>query len=94
MMTCQKGTKAKPLSSATNCHEELLHNPVLLPEDVERLSEVVKARCIGEEAKEESLNKLAERIKLFHEIIDKGLNEIETEVANKSFLRTRIRPGC
>jgi hypothetical protein len=66
-----------------DCHEELLHNPILLSEDIKRLSKIIEARGIGEVTKSESLESIGERIKLFHEIIEKGLKEIENETANK-----------
>jgi len=57
------------------CHEELLHNPVFLPEDIRRLSELVKLRGLPEDFKTENRENIAERIKLLHEVISKGLQE-------------------
>ena len=58
------------------CHEELLHNPILLPADIEKLSELVRNRQYNEVKKGDSREKIAERIKLFHEIISLGLDEM------------------
>ncbi|MBN1931921.1 MAG: hypothetical protein JW786_09985 [Desulfobacterales bacterium] len=77
--SCPWGHEREYAVFCYDCHEELLHNPILLPEDIERLSKIVEARGIGETNKTDSLNKLAERIKLFHEVIDRGLKEIEKE---------------
>jgi hypothetical protein len=53
-----------------------LHNPVLLPDDIEKLSLLVHQRRCNEDKKGNSRRKIAERIKLFHEIISKGLDEM------------------
>ncbi len=59
------------------CHEELLHNPVLLPEDVKRFADIVQSRGLEENTKPKSRDKIAERIKLFHEVIRRGLEAID-----------------
>lgn len=55
------------------CHEELLHNPVLLPEDIKRFAELVRYRQLAEEDKPTHRKKIAGRVELFHEIIARGL---------------------
>jgi hypothetical protein len=55
------------------CHEELLHNPVLLPEDIQALAELVKQRNLDEESKPEHREKIAGRIILLHDVISMGL---------------------
>ena len=55
------------------CHEELLHNPVFLPEDIKMLSKLVHVRKLHEKEKGKSRKKIAGRIKLLHEIIQSGL---------------------
>ena len=62
-----------------DCHEELLHNPVLLPEDVKRFSEIIRKKGLEEHNKEASKEKIAGRIKLFHEIIQRGLEIVDKE---------------
>ncbi len=57
-----------------DCHEELIHNPVLLPDDILKFSELIKMRELNELHKTESKEKLGGRIILFHEIIEKGIN--------------------
>ena len=55
------------------CHEELLHNPVILPEDMKRFAELVKMRGLSETKKSMNREQLAGRVKLFQEIISKGI---------------------
>ncbi len=66
------------------CHEELLHNPVMLPEDVARFAKLVRLRDLSERVKTEDRSKIAGRIALFHEVITRGLklmHDEETEQA-------------
>ena len=58
------------------CHEELLHNPVFLPEDIQRLSELVKLRGLSEDYKTEKREIIAQRIQLLQEVISKGLQKV------------------
>ena len=59
------------------CHEELLHNPVLLPEDVQLFKKLVQRHNLSEDVKTESKELLGKRISLFHEAISLGLKELE-----------------
>jgi len=63
------------------CHEELLHNPVLLPEDIMLFAELVRLRGLSEDAKNEDRSKIAGRIALFHDVITRGLNVLHEEEA-------------
>jgi hypothetical protein len=63
------------------CHEELLHNPVLLPEDIVVLAELVRRRDLSEDIKLEDRTKIAGRVKLFHEVIARGLKLVKEECA-------------
>jgi len=58
------------------CHEELLHNPVLLPEDVKRFAELVHLRGLREERKPRGRSKVAGRIVLLREVVSLGLDEL------------------
>ena len=60
-----------------DCHEELLHNSVFLPADIARLAGLVKERRLDEDIKTESKDKIAGRIRLLHDIIQRGLEELE-----------------
>jgi hypothetical protein len=64
-----------------DCHEELLHNPVLLPEDIKKFADIVRHKGLSEDKKTNSRKKIAERIKLFHEVIQRGLEEIYEETS-------------
>ena len=55
------------------CHEELLHNPVLLPEDITAFAQLVEQRGLSEKLKTNDRSKLGGRIKLFHEALTIGL---------------------
>jgi len=57
----------------------LLHNPVLLPEDIEIFAKIVETRGLREDEKGVDRTKIAGRIKLFHEVISRGLRTIEKE---------------
>ncbi len=58
------------------CHEELIHNPVFLLQDIERFAALVKARGLSEENKSNDRSKIAGRIKLLREVIDAGLHSL------------------
>ena len=58
------------------CHEELLHNPVFLPADLSAFASLVRARDLHEDAKPESRDKIAARIKLLHDVIEAGLRAL------------------
>ena len=71
--TCPWGMEGRSAVYCYECHEELLHNPVLLPDDILRFAELVQRRGLVEGRKTASREKIAERIKLFHEVIESGL---------------------
>jgi hypothetical protein len=73
---CPWGIEGKTGIFCYECHEELLHNPVFLPEDIQCFGELVKLCKLSEQAKTESCEKIGGRIKLLHEIIEKGLQEL------------------
>jgi hypothetical protein len=74
--SCPWGCERKKLAYCYECHEELIHNPVLLPEDITLFQNLVQARGLTEEDKPESREKIAGRIKLFHEVIACGLRQL------------------
>ncbi|MGE5499545.1 MAG: hypothetical protein ACM3Q2_15800 [Syntrophothermus sp.] len=61
------------------CHEELLHNPVILPEDIKAFADLVRLKKYNEDEKSEERNKLLGRIELLKEIIQKGIKQLLTE---------------
>jgi hypothetical protein len=58
------------------CHEELLHNPVLLPEDIRAFSELVRSRNLDEGEKPDHKKQIAGRVSLFHEVIASGIKTL------------------
>ncbi len=56
------------------CHEELLHNPVLLPGEIAKFARLVKLRGLSETKKPVRKSLIAGRIVLFHEVIARGLD--------------------
>jgi len=73
---CPWGHEGETAVFCYECHEELLHNPVLLPDDVERFAQLVQARGLAETGKTEDRTKIAGRIALLHEVIACGLAAI------------------
>ncbi|MBD3401092.1 MAG: hypothetical protein GF399_12295 [Candidatus Coatesbacteria bacterium] len=61
------------------CHEELLHNPVLLREDIELFSSLATAKGYAEEEKEQTRKNIAGRIELLHQVIRAGLKVFAEE---------------
>mgnify|MGYP001619825991 CR=1 FL=1 len=57
-----------------DCHEELLHNPVLSPDNMKGFKELVRKKHWDERNKKDGKEKIRGRIKLLQEIIDKGIN--------------------
>ncbi len=75
------------------CHEELIHNPVFLPEDIQRLAELVKARGLAEVEKTDDRSRLAGRIKLLHEVIETGLKQMAEQSPARYARGPRAREG-
>jgi hypothetical protein len=71
--SCPWGHEQESAVFCYECHEELIHNPVFLPEDIERFAALVRARGLSESMKPSDRSKLAGRIKLLHEIIETGI---------------------
>ena len=62
------------------CHEELLHNPVMLPEDIRAFAELVRVRGLSDRVKTEDRSRIADRIVLFHDVITCGLKAVQEEI--------------
>jgi len=60
------------------CHEELLHNPVFLPQDIERFAELVERHGLNEQTKPEDRGQIAGRVMLLRDVIATGLQELLT----------------
>ena len=59
------------------CHEELIHNPVFLADDITAFSDLVRARGLSEDDKTDDRSKISGRIKLLHEVIKAGLDALK-----------------
>ena len=57
--------------------------PVFLPEDIAALSALVKAGGLSEDEKTDDRTKLAGRIRLLHDVIQAGLNNLKSETVRK-----------
>ena len=58
------------------CHEELLHNPVFLYKDIEKFRKLVCLRRLNEVNKPANKRKIGERVKLLHEVVERGLEAL------------------
>ena len=74
---CPWGHEGESAVFCYECHEELLHNPVLLPNEVRLFAELVRSRGLNENIKSEERSPLAGRVKLFHEVISAGLEALQ-----------------
>jgi hypothetical protein len=70
---CPWGLEDEPDEYCYDCHEELLHNPIFLPKDIEGFCELVRRNGFSEGVKTDSSEKLAGRIKLLHEVLERGI---------------------
>ncbi len=70
---CPWGVERQKAVFCYECHEELLHNPVFLPDDVKKFSDLVRERGLAESSKTDSRDLIAGRIILFHEVIKAGI---------------------
>jgi len=62
------------------CHDELVHNPVLLPDDIAMLARLVHLRGLAEDTKTADRSRIAGRVQLFHEVIARGFQSLLDEV--------------
>lgn len=71
--TCPWELENKEIVFCYECHEELIHNPVFLPEDIGMFAELVRLRKLNEHVKSDDRTSIAGRIKLLHEVMVKVL---------------------
>ena len=76
---CPWGHESKSEVFCYECHEELLHNPVLLPQDIAQFALLVKLRNLNENSKPDSRAKIAGRVQLLHETISRGIDQLLQE---------------
>jgi hypothetical protein len=72
-----EGAEGRSQAFCYECHEELLHNPVLLPADIQRFAALVQRAGLNEDAKPEGREQLAGRIALLHDVLVEGLGVLE-----------------
>ena len=73
---CPWGLEGRHDVFCYDCHEELLHNPVLCPDDLHLLAELVAKRGLNETEKPRDYAKIGGRIQLLHEVIAKGIRTL------------------
>ena|SRR5215475_9382766 len=66
------------------CHEELIHNPVFLPEDIDRFAELVALKGLRDSTKTTDRSRLGGRIELLHKAISLGIAMLLKRESNKS----------
>jgi hypothetical protein len=70
---CPWGVEGSFETFCYECHEEFLHNPVILPPDVKAFVLLCASRGLTETTKTRNREAIRGRIKLLHEIIEAGL---------------------
>ena len=73
---CPWGLERETAVFCYECHEELMHNVVFLPEDIKKLAELVRLRRLSENGKTEDRKKVAKRIELLHQVVAAGLDRL------------------
>jgi len=84
--TCPWGLEGRTAVYCYECHEELLHNPVLLPEDVRRFARLVALRRLNETDKPEGRETLGGRIELLHKVLEVGIESLLKAAENEGTL--------
>ncbi len=74
--TCPWGLDGRSAVFCYECHELLLHNPVLTPEDVQGLAQLAKKRGLAEIRKPIGRTRLAGRAMLLNEVIREGIRAL------------------
>ncbi|MGA2281301.1 MAG: hypothetical protein ABSG80_13465 [Verrucomicrobiota bacterium] len=67
-----------------DCHEVLLHNPVFTKDDLRSFAELVKQKNLSEGKKTASYEKLAGRIRLLQEVVQRGIQSLKADANRKS----------
>ena len=67
-----------------DCHEELLHNPVLFPYEIKRFADLVALSGLSEINKTDSKEGIAGRIILLQKVIDRGLEAMKNETSQQA----------
>lgn len=73
---CPWGHEGTTVLFCYECHEELIHNPILLPEDIASFAALVKLHGFSETNKTTDRKMIAGRIQLLHKVIATGLSSL------------------
>lgn len=74
---CPWGLEEEAATFCYDCHEELLHNPVLTPDNLRVFATLVASRDLDEDKKTEDRSRLAGRIRLLQQVIETGLKVLQ-----------------
>ena len=88
--TCPWNMRGKTAVFCYECHEELLHNPVLLAEDIVQLAELVRRAGLDESSKPETREKIGGRIQLLHRVIQAGLATLLNQMRDSDQSRDTV----
>jgi hypothetical protein len=80
---CPWGLEGRSDVFCYECHEELLHNPVILPADMVRFASLAKSLGFAESEKSADRTKIAGRIRLLQEAISAGLDVLTRKQEGK-----------
>jgi hypothetical protein len=69
-----------------------LHNPVILPEDIQRFACLVRLRGFAEQTKGEGRSLIGGRIRLFQKIIAKGIEVLLAAEEGKAAANQSLQP--
>lgn len=78
LVECPWNSNKATVPLCYECHEELIHNPVFLQEDLKAFSDLVRAHGLDEDVKPIGRDKIAGRIKLLNDVIKAGLKSLST----------------
>lgn len=76
---CPWNIENKTVVLCYECHEELIHNVVFLPGDIEDFCTLVKSAKLDETRKTGDRSKIGGRIKLLQEVVTAGLQAMLTD---------------
>jgi len=73
---CPWGLEGQFATFCYECHEDLLHNPVLLPADIERFAKLVRLNGLAEITKSSDRSPIAGRVRLLQLAISRGIEQL------------------
>jgi hypothetical protein len=82
--SCPWGHERETAVLCHECREDLLKNPVLLPDDIALFADLVEKHGYAEEEKSTDRSKLGGRVQLLHEVLRRGLASLAQEPLGSS----------